>query len=92
MHKLPFPMSNKTIISPFELVHADLWGPPPIIANNAFKFYIVLVDEYTKFTWVYLLKHKSNTFQFFTQFRAMIETQFSLPIKVLRTNCGGNSS
>jgi hypothetical protein len=89
MHKLPFPMSNKNVTSPFELVHADLWGPAPIIAKNAFKFYLVLVDEYTKFTWVYLLKHKSDTFQTFTQFRAMIETQFSLPIKVLRTDCGG---
>uniref|UniRef100_A0A2N9EKD3 Integrase catalytic domain-containing protein n=1 Tax=Fagus sylvatica TaxID=28930 RepID=A0A2N9EKD3_FAGSY len=89
MHQLPFPISNKTVTSPFELIHADLWGPAPVTASNCFRFYLVFVDEFTKFTWVYLLKHKSDTFQVFTQFRAMIETQFSLPIKILRTDCGG---
>uniref|UniRef100_A0A2N9EEY0 Integrase catalytic domain-containing protein n=1 Tax=Fagus sylvatica TaxID=28930 RepID=A0A2N9EEY0_FAGSY len=88
MHQLPFPTSNKIVSSPFELIHADLWGPAPVIASNAFRFYLVFVDEFTKFTWVYLLKHKSDTFQVFTQFRAMLETQFSLPIKILRTDCG----
>uniref|UniRef100_A0A2N9I4T5 Integrase catalytic domain-containing protein n=1 Tax=Fagus sylvatica TaxID=28930 RepID=A0A2N9I4T5_FAGSY len=88
MHQLPFPISNKTVTSPFELIHADLWGPAPVTASNCFRFYLVFVDEFTKFTWVYLLKHKSDTFQVFTQFRAMIETQFSLPIKILRTDCG----
>uniref|UniRef100_A0A2N9IBB1 Integrase catalytic domain-containing protein n=1 Tax=Fagus sylvatica TaxID=28930 RepID=A0A2N9IBB1_FAGSY len=57
MHQLPFPTSNKTITSPFELVHADLWGPAPVVASNSF--------------------------------RSMIDTQFSLPIKILRTDCGG---
>jgi hypothetical protein len=89
MHQLPFSTSNKIVTSPFELIHADLWGSAPIIASNAFRFYLVFVDEFTKFTWVYLLKHKSDTFQVFTQFRAMLETQFSLPIKILRTDCGG---
>ena len=71
------------------MIHADLWGPAPIIFSIAFKFYLVFVDEYTKFTWVYLLKHKSNIFQVFSQFYAMIYTQFSLPIQVLRTDYGG---
>uniref|UniRef100_A0A2N9G1Z1 Integrase catalytic domain-containing protein n=1 Tax=Fagus sylvatica TaxID=28930 RepID=A0A2N9G1Z1_FAGSY len=51
MHQLPFPTSNKTITSPFELVHADLWGPAPVVASNSFRFYLVFVDEFTKFTW-----------------------------------------
>uniref|UniRef100_A0A2N9GVX2 Integrase catalytic domain-containing protein n=1 Tax=Fagus sylvatica TaxID=28930 RepID=A0A2N9GVX2_FAGSY len=91
MHQLPFPTSNKTVTSPFELIHADLWGPAPVVASNSFRFYLVFVDEFTKFTWVYLLKHKFDTFQVFTQFRAMIDTQFSLPIKILRTDCGGTN-
>jgi transposase InsO family protein len=89
MHQLPFPTSNKIVTSPFELIHADLWGTAPLVASNSFRFYLVFVDEFTKFTWVYLLKHMSDTFQVFTQFRDMIETQFSLPIKTLRTDCGG---
>jgi transposase InsO family protein len=88
MHQLPFPSSNKQVQSPFELVHYDLWGPAPVVSTNAFRYYLVFVDEFTKFTWVYLLKHKSDTFHTFTQFQAMIHTQFSLPIKTIRTDCG----
>jgi transposase InsO family protein len=89
MHQLPFPDSNKTVTSPFALVHADLWGPAPVSSYVGFRFYLVLVDEFTKFTWVYLLKHKSDTFKVFTQFHVMVNTQFSLPIKILRSDCGG---
>uniref|UniRef100_A0A2N9GHZ2 Integrase catalytic domain-containing protein n=1 Tax=Fagus sylvatica TaxID=28930 RepID=A0A2N9GHZ2_FAGSY len=89
MHQLPFPISNKHAVFPFELVHADLWGPAPVVSTNAFRYYLVLVDDFTKFTWVYLLKNKSDTLTLFTQFRAMVETQFSLPIKALRSDCGG---
>uniref|UniRef100_A0A2N9H7L1 Integrase catalytic domain-containing protein n=1 Tax=Fagus sylvatica TaxID=28930 RepID=A0A2N9H7L1_FAGSY len=72
MHQLPFPVSNKTVSSPFSLIHADLWGPAPIVSYTGFKYYLVLVDEFTKFTWTYLLKHKSDTLQVFTQFHAML--------------------
>jgi transposase InsO family protein len=89
MHQLPFPISNKISTQPFALVHADLWGPAPITSSTGFRFYLVLVDDFTKFTWTYLLKHKSDTYQVFTQFQAMVNTQFSLPIQVLRTDCGG---
>ena len=89
MHQLPFSSSNKQIQFPFELVHFDLWGPAPVVSTNAFRYYLVFVDEFTKFTLVYLLKHKSDTFHTFTQFQAMIHTQFSLPIKTIRTDCGG---
>uniref|UniRef100_A0A2N9FS43 Reverse transcriptase Ty1/copia-type domain-containing protein n=1 Tax=Fagus sylvatica TaxID=28930 RepID=A0A2N9FS43_FAGSY len=81
MHQLPFPISNKPSTTPFALVHADLWGPAPITSSTGFRFYLVLVDDFTKFTWTYLLKHKSNTYQIFTQFQAMVNTQFSLPIQ-----------
>ena len=66
MHQLPFPVSNKTVSSPFALDHTDLWGHAPIPSHIGFRYYLVLVNEFTKFTWTYLLKHKSDTFQVFT--------------------------
>ena len=89
MHQLPFLISNKTSITPFALVHADLWRLAPITSSTSFRFYLVLVDDFTKFTWTYLLKHKSDTYKIFTQFQAMVNTQFSLSIQVIRTDCGG---
>ena len=66
MHQLPFPVSNKTVTSPFALIYADLWGTTPMMSYTSFRFYLVLVDEFTKFKWVYLLKHKLDTFKVFT--------------------------
>uniref|UniRef100_A0A2N9IXE5 Integrase catalytic domain-containing protein n=1 Tax=Fagus sylvatica TaxID=28930 RepID=A0A2N9IXE5_FAGSY len=89
MHQLPFPVSINKVTAPFQLVHADLWGPAPNVSINAFRFYLVLVDEFTKFTWVYLLKHKSDTFSIFKQFTALVKTQFKHSIQTFRTDCGG---
>jgi hypothetical protein len=89
MHQLPFSVSTNKVTAPFQLVHADLWGPAPSVSLNGFKFYLVLVDEYTKFTWVYLLTHKSDTFTLFKQFIALVKTQFQHSVQLFRTDCGG---
>jgi hypothetical protein len=89
MHQLPFSVSTNKVTAPFQLVHADLWGPAPSVSLNGFRFYLVLVDEYTKFTWVYLLTHKSDTFNIFKQFIALVKTQFKQSVQLFRTDCGG---
>ena len=50
MHQLSFPISTNKVTAPFQLVHADLWGAAPFVSINAFRFYLVLVDEFTQFT------------------------------------------
>ena len=55
---------------------------------NGFRFYLVLVDEYTKFTWVFLLTHKSDTFTLFKQFTALVKNQFKQSVKLFHTDCG----
>ena len=58
MHILPFPSSRFVATSPFELVHTDLWGPAPIDSINGYKYYVIFVDHFTRFTWMYLLTSK----------------------------------
>ena len=55
IHKLPFPTSYFTAHSPLELVHSDVWGPTPVSSINKFRYYVLFVDHYTRFTWVYFL-------------------------------------
>ena len=89
MHKLPF---NKFVFlpsKPFELGHSDVCGPAPITSTNDFRYYLVFIDEFSKFTWVYLLKNKSDVFDVFKYFKAYIETQLHTQIKILRTDGGG---
>ena len=73
MHNLPFPKSQFTASTPFELIHSDLWGPIPMNSINGFKYYVLFIDHFTRFTWIYLLKSKSEVFAKFVQFKAMVE-------------------
>jgi hypothetical protein len=50
---------------------------------------VTFIDDYSRFTWVYFLRSKSEVFSVFKSFFAYIETQFSTGIKVLRSDSGG---
>ena len=49
MHHLPFVKSGIQSKAPLELIHADVWDPAPIVPVNDFRYYLVLVDDFTKF-------------------------------------------
>ena len=53
------------------------------------SYYINFVDAYSKFTWIYFLKNKSETFSVFQQFKTMTELQFDTKIKSVQTDWGG---
>ena len=89
MPNLSFPNSQFTTSSPFELAHSNLWGPAPVNSINEFKYYILFVDHYTRFTWLYLLRSKLDAFTKFVHFNAMVENQFSSKIKIFRSDGGG---
>ena len=54
-----------------------------------FVYYVLFVYVYSKFTWLYLLKHKSDVLDVFKYFKATVENQLNSKIKVLRTDNGG---
>lgn len=72
-----------------ELVHADLCGPisPPTIGGNRYIF--VLIDDFSRYMWSFLLKEKSEVFESFKSFKVLVESQTELKIKTLRTDRGG---
>ena len=65
---------------PFDLVHRDLWGPFSVATVNGYKYFFNIVDDYSRCTWVYLLKLKAETQSLLTQFYTMVETQFNMKI------------
>lgn len=75
-------MSN----SVFELVHCNIWGPyhSPTYDNKG--YFLTIVDDHTRFTWIYLLQSKSEATACIKQFFALVETQFHLVIKQIRTD------
>uniref|UniRef100_A0A803Q9W1 Integrase catalytic domain-containing protein n=1 Tax=Cannabis sativa TaxID=3483 RepID=A0A803Q9W1_CANSA len=90
IHKFPFPKASQTVISePLQLVVSDLWGPSHTPSFNGYKYYIHFVDAYSRFTWIYLLKHKSDALKTFQHFKAEAELQLGKSIKTLQTDWGG---
>ena len=71
-----------------EIVHSDVWGPSPITSLLGFNYYVIFVDDQTCFTWLFLLKHKSEVLSMFKNFKSMVETQHNSKFKILRTNNG----
>jgi hypothetical protein len=66
-HQLPFDGSVSMSKAPLELVFSDVWGPAPFFVGR-FKYDVSFIDDFSKFTWLYLLKHKLNVFQKFREF------------------------
>ena len=65
-NKLQFFPSLSHVSQPLERIHCDLWGPSPVVSSQGFRFYAVLVDDYTRFAWLYPLRYKSDFFQIFS--------------------------
>lgn len=86
---LPFFSSQSFVSSPLERIHCDLWGPSPVISNQGFRFYAIFIDEYTRFSWLYPLKQKSEFYSVFVAFKKLVENQHSLKIKQFQSDGGG---
>jgi histone deacetylase 1/2 len=87
-HRLPYPISTSVSSHPLELIFSDIWGPAPESAGRH-KYYVSFVDDYSKFTWVYLLKHKSQVFEKFREFQNLVERTFDRKIIAVQTDWGG---
>jgi hypothetical protein len=72
-----------------ELVHTDLWGPTPVASLGDSQYYITFIDDSSRKAWVYFLKNKTNIFDTFKKWKAMVETEMCLKLKCLRSNNGG---
>ena len=71
---------------PFDLIHCDIWGPYHIPSYSGYQYFLTLVDDCTRFTWLYLLKHKSDVHSIVPNFFNLVETQFGARIKQFRSD------
>lgn len=89
LHKLPFPSSNTEYTKPLQLIHSDLWGPSPTISANGYRYYVHFIDATTRFTWIYMLRQKSDALQTFENFKKLVELQLDSKILAVQTDWGG---
>lgn len=86
--RLPFSNSNTIVYEPFEIVHSDIWTSP-VSSISGLKYYLIFLDQFSHFVWVYPLHRKSDTFEKYVHFSNYVQTQFNRRIKSLQCDNGG---
>ncbi|KAK2354920.1 putative mitochondrial protein [Trifolium repens] len=82
----------KNIVStsrPLELLHIDLFGPVSTASINGKKYGLVIVDDYSRWTWVKFLRVKDDAYDVFTIFCTQVQSEKSLKILKIRSDHGG---
>lgn len=85
-HQYPAKVYQESM--PFNLVHSDLWGPSRTLNVNGCRWFVIFVDDHTRVTWVYLMKHKSDLPQVLKTFILLVQNQFNTNIKTFRSDNG----
>ena len=84
-----FPSSTIKTTKPFQLIHIDVWGPYKHITHDGCNFILTIVDDFTRATWIYLMKTKAQSISFSKHFYAYVETQFHCQIQSIRSDNAG---
>ncbi|CAJ2647171.1 unnamed protein product [Trifolium pratense] len=86
--KLSFPSSFNKASQCFELIHFDIWGPINVPSIHGHSYFLTAVDDHSRYTWLILMKHKSEAQSHVQNLIKMIETQFNGKTKCIRTDNG----
>jgi histone deacetylase 1/2 len=87
-HQLPYPKSTSVSSNPLDLIFSDVWGPAPQSVGR-FNYYVSFIDDFSKFTRIYFIRHKSEVFERFRDFQNLVEHKFDWKIKSMQTDWGG---
>ncbi|KAK1678908.1 hypothetical protein QYE76_039756 [Lolium multiflorum] len=77
-----------TTSRPLELLHLDLFGPSHYDTLGGSKYGLVIVDDYSRYSWVFLLKSKDETHREFITFAKKAQRTYESEIKAIRTDNG----
>ncbi|GJX64025.1 putative RNA-directed DNA polymerase [Tanacetum coccineum] len=89
MTKSPFTRTCERGEGLLDLVHTDVYGPFRSATKDGKHYYVTFTDDFSRYGYVYLIKHKSDTFEMFKRYQIEVENQLGRKIKVLRSDRGG---
>ena len=71
------------------LIHSDISGPIPITSMNGSRYALNFIDDFSRYTWVFFIKKKSEVLEKFIELKPLIENASRKKIKILRSDNGG---
>lgn len=88
-HRFHFRTTETKTTKPLEVIHTDLWGASPVPSKYGHRYYVSFVDDWSRYTWIYPLVSKSDTFKTFIFFKEMIKKKLERKIKAVQSDIGG---
>eukprot|EP00253_Pinus_taeda_P023604 PITA_23604 len=85
----PFPSSENKTTEILHLIHSNICGLMPVHSLSGYLYYITFIDDFSRKTWIYFLKHNDEAFETFKKFKALVENQTGKKIKIFRFDNGG---
>ena len=70
----------------FDLKYSDIWGPTSVPTKGGSQYFVIFVDKFSRYIWIYLFYHRSELVSIYQTFHKMIETQFNHTVKIFRPN------
>lgn len=86
--RLPFSHVGERSTKSCHRIHSDLCGPMEVNSLNGSRYFMLFVDDYSRMTFIYFLKQKSEALTRFKEFKSMVENQRGETIKILHTDNG----
>ena len=88
LHRNKFPKAIHRTKGTLDSIHVDCWGPSRVESLGGHRYILSLIDDYSRMTWIFIMKHKSDAFKNFKQLKALVENQTGKKVKRLRTDNG----
>ena len=76
--------SHERTSAHLELIHIDVAGPFPHMSMSQAKYALTFIYDFSRYCWLYFLKHKSEVFGLFKVFKALVENQSGRRLKIIR--------
>jgi len=89
MTKAPFTGLGERASELLGLVHTDVCGPMSSVARGGFQYFITFTDDYNRYGYIYLMRHKSESFEKFKRYQNEVQNHMGKTIKFLRSDHGG---
>jgi hypothetical protein len=89
MTKTPFSGMMERAADLLGIIHTDVCGPMSISTGNGYRYFVTFTDDLSRYGYIYLMKHKSETFEKFKEFQSEVENQLNKKIKHIRSDRGG---
>ena len=80
--RLPFATSSSRTKQVFDLIHCDQWTSL-VLSLSGYKYYLVILDDFSDFLWTFPLPLMSDTFPTLTHFLVRVSTEFRRPVRDL---------